>query len=120
MKVEQRFWNKVGDHSDPSKCWLWLAGTIKSGKLRYGQINIDNKCVLAHRFAYELFVGTIPKGMTIDHVKARGCSSTLCVNPAHLEVVTLKVNTLRGNGWGALNARKTYCKRCGQCSEPTS
>ena len=111
MQVEQRFWDKVGDHSDPNACWLWHAGTIKSGKLRYGQININNRCVLAHRFAYELLIGPIPKGMTLDHVKARGCSSTLCVNPAHLEVVTLKSNILRGEGPWAINARKTHCKR---------
>ena len=28
--AEQRFWVKVGPHDDPTKCWLWLAATIKS------------------------------------------------------------------------------------------
>jgi len=47
--------------------------------------------------------------MTIDHVKARGCTSTLCVNPHHLEVVTLKVNILRGNTFQAAKAAQTHC-----------
>lgn len=105
--VEQRFWDKVGHHSDPDACWIWLAGTIKSGKLRYGQINIEHRCVLAHRFAYELLIGPIPKGLTLDHL----CRNTLCVNPKHSEPVTRRVNTLRGNGALALNARKTHCNK---------
>jgi hypothetical protein len=35
--------------------------------------------VLAHRYAYTLLVGPISDGFTIDHVKDRGCTSTLCV-----------------------------------------
>jgi len=58
--VEERFWEKVGPHDDPTKCWL-----------------TDYHVV-------------IPEGMTIDHVKARGCTSTLCVNPHHLEMVSIK------------------------------
>lgn len=50
--------------------------------------------------------------MTIDHVKDRGCVSTLCVNPAHLEAVTMRENNLRGRTNAcAVNARKTLCKR---------
>ena len=71
----------------------------KCGKVRYGP----------HRFAYELLVGPIPKGLTIDHVKSKECISTLCVNPAHLEAVTLRENILRGNGLAAMNAKKTHC-----------
>jgi HNH endonuclease len=37
-----------------------------------------------HRFAWELLNGPIPDGPTIDHL----CRNTLCVKPAHLEVVT--------------------------------
>jgi len=37
--VEDRFWEKVGPHTDPNVCWLWIAGTVKNGPcghLRYG------------------------------------------------------------------------------------
>jgi len=110
--VADRFWEKVGPHDDPTKCWLWIAAVIKSGKLRYGVLRVDGKTVLAHRLSYEMHHHvTIPKGMTIDHVKARGCASTLCVNPHHLEVVTQKVNLLRGDTFQAGNAKKTHCPK---------
>jgi len=111
--VEDRFWEKVGPHTDPNVCWLWIAGTVKNGPcghLRYGTFWVYNKTVYAHRFSYEMYYHvTISEGMTIDHVKARGCTSTLCVNPHHLEVVTLKVNILRGNTFQAAKAAQTHC-----------
>jgi hypothetical protein len=64
--------------------------------------------VLAHRYAYTLLVGPISDGFTIDHVKDRGCISTLCVKaiadehgPAHLEPVTMVENNLRGQSISA-------------------
>ena len=108
--IEENFWEKVGPHDDPTKCWLWLGGTVhNSGKLMYGRFRVGDALILAHRFSYALRFGAIPEDMTIDHVKARGCTSTLCVNPHHLEVVTNKVNVLRGDGPTALNAKKTHC-----------
>lgn len=61
----------------------------------------------AHRVSYETFVGPIPAGLTLDHL----CRNTLCINPAHLEPVTIKENVLRGDGPTARNARKTHCDR---------
>lgn len=43
--------------------------------------------------------------MTVDHL----CRNTSCVNPAHLEAVTNKENTLRGLTVTAINAQKTAC-----------
>lgn len=51
---------------------------------------------MAHRVAYELAIGPIPEGLTIDHVKARGCTRVDCCNPAHLEAVTYAENQHRG------------------------
>ena len=110
--VEERFWEKVGFHDDPTKCWLWL-GTASTGshsKQKYGYLRVDDKMVLVHHISYEMYYHvTIPKGMTIDHVKARGCTNTLCVNPHHLEVVTNKVNILRGIAPSAVHAKATCC-----------
>ena len=113
--VEQRFWEKVGPHDDPTKCWLWTGTKTNINKghhglAQYGVFRVANRTVLAHRLSYEMYHHiTIPEGMTIDHVKARGCISTLCVNPHHLEVVTQKVNVLRGSSPSALHAKKTHC-----------
>lgn len=70
-------------------CWLWL-GTIDSdgyGVLGDGQ----GKNVKAHRTVYELVVGPIPAGLTLDHL----CAMKHCVNPAHLEPVTFAENARR-------------------------
>ena len=109
--VEQRFWEKVGDYSDPIKCWLWTAAsTIGHGKQRYGLFWDGERLVQVHRFSYGMHHHTtIPEGMTIDHVKARGCTSTLCVNPYHLEAVTIKVNVLRGDTLAARHLKATHC-----------
>jgi len=47
--------------------------------------------------------------MTIDHVKERGCTSTLCVNPYHLEAVTNRDNLLRGATLAAKEVKATHC-----------
>ena len=105
--LEQRFWDKVGPHDDPTKCWLWTANT---NGLAYGTFRVGDSTVLAHRLSYEMYHHVvISAGMTIDHVKDSGCVSTLCVNPHHLEMVTNKVNCLRGDGFAAKNARKGSC-----------
>ena len=85
-----------------SPCWRWAMNP----KGRYGQFSVGKqKGLLAHRVAYELFNGPIPAGLTVDHL----CRNTRCVNPAHLEAVTQRVNTLRGTGPIAVNAAKTVC-----------
>jgi hypothetical protein len=48
---------------------------------------------LAHRIAYELVVGPIPGGLTLDHL----CENRACVKPDHLEPVTMIENVKRGN-----------------------
>lgn len=67
----------------------------------------------AHRAAYRLLVGPIPKGHQIDHVKKRGCIWRDCCWPGHLEPVTPRVNTMRGNSFAVANALKDACGACG-------
>lgn len=99
--LADRLWAKV-DKTGP--CWVWTASLNSKG---YGQINVDGRPKLAHRVAFELERGAIPEGMQLDHL----CRNRKCVNPAHLEPVTNKTNTLRGVGPTAVNAAKTECKR---------
>jgi hypothetical protein len=89
---------------DESGCWLWTAAATPGG---YARINYQKRQKYAHRLAYELLVGPIPDGLTIDHL----CRVRNCINPAHLEAVTLRENLLRGNTVAAMHARKTHCPR---------
>lgn len=76
----------------PSGCWLWTGAVTSRG---YGCVSVNGRRELAHRVSYEEHVGAIPDGLTIDHVRDRGCVSKLCINPAHLEPVTGVENTRR-------------------------
>lgn len=83
-------------------CWVFN-GYIGTGG--YGQLTRNGKVQKAHRYFYEMLVGKIPTGLTIDHL----CRNRPCVNPKHLEPVTFKENVLRGISFSAVNARKTHC-----------
>lgn len=89
---------------DSNGCWIWRLRLDKDG---YGQISVQNKTRRAHRVAYEALVGEIPEGLELDHL----CRVRSCVNPEHLEPVTSKENTLRGESFSAVNARKTHCSK---------
>lgn len=95
-----RFWSKVD--MQPQGCWVWTAGRTSNG---YGKFWVDGHTLVAHRLAYQELVGPIPDRMQLDHL----CRNRACVNPAHLEPVTARVNNLRGVGHAALNALKDRC-----------
>lgn len=87
-----------------SGCRIWLEHVNNNG---YGRVHWDGKMVYAHRVAYEYRNGPIPDAMTLDHL----CRVRCCVEPNHLEVVSQKVNTLRGLSPSAFNAKKTHCHK---------
>lgn len=84
-----------------SDCWEWQGNLNPKG---YGK---TGRGAYAHRWFWEYAVGSIPSGMTIDHL----CKNKRCVNPDHLEVVTRAENTLRGDSPASLNKRKTHCPK---------
>ena len=62
-------------------CWQWTGARDPNGYgLFRGNVRITRR---AHRFGYELLVGPIPDGLTLDHL----CRNRGCVDPDHLEVV---------------------------------
>jgi len=89
-----------------SGCWWWTAGRFGGRGGRYGHFALRHGVsVAAHIFAFEQFRYPVPEGLTLDHL----CRNTWCVNPFHLQAVTLKVNVLRGTSFAAVNAKKTHC-----------
>jgi hypothetical protein len=81
-------------------CWLWTGAENEKGYPRSHGKGV-------HRIMYDRFVGTIPKGMEIDHT----CRVRSCVNPRHLEPVTHRENVLRGISFIAERAFASHCKR---------
>lgn len=92
-----------------SGCWLWLGALNNKGyaQLAVAQKRNGTRSELAHRLAFTWAKGPIPTGKVLDHL----CRVTCCVNPDHLDVVTQRVNILRGESLFAKNAVKTHCKR---------
>jgi hypothetical protein len=75
-----------------SVCWIWQGPLNADG---YGFYSYGGSNYNAHRAAYELWRGSIPDGLTIDHL----CRVRSCVNPNHLECVTNEENVRRGKSY---------------------
>lgn len=85
-------------------CDLWTGSKNDQG---YGYLTIDGRRVYAHRVSYQLHVGPIPRGWQVDHL----CRRRNCIQPGHLEAVTNRENTLRGNHPLVVIRRQTHCRR---------
>lgn len=100
-------------------CWVWQGSTNSGG---YGQVHVRHEVGgtsrpgFVHRVGYEALVGPIPDGLQLDHL----CRVRRCWNPAHLEVVTSRVNSLRGEGHPAKNAAKTRCPAGHDITDPAN
>jgi hypothetical protein len=104
-RLPDRFWDKVSPEPNTG-CWLWMAQLNDSG---YGIFRMPRPGrsynARAHRLAFEALVEPIADELVCDHL----CRTRACVNPAHLEPVTHKVNILRGEGPSAANSKVTVC-----------
>lgn len=83
-------------------CHIWTAGRLHSG---YGVFSLRGRRLVAHRVAYEHWIGPIPEGMVLHHE----CRIRPCVNPSHLRPVSTRENLLLGEGVSAVAAKKTHC-----------
>lgn len=97
-----RFMAKVAVGPNADDCWMWTATINASG---YGSFSFGKRASLAHRAAYEMFVGPIPDELEIDHL----CSVRACVNFRHLEVVTHAENVRRTAQRNAIADDRTHC-----------
>jgi len=104
-KETGRIFSKIS--IDPiSGCWNWMGG-LDNG---YGRIYWRGKRYKAHRLIYAWKFKDIPKwkdktSKELDHL----CRNRSCVNPDHLQLVSNKINVIRGISPVAINANKTIC-----------
>ncbi len=86
--AEIRFWQKVSKRR-ADQCWNWTGATSNTG---YGILSVAGVRTYAHRYSWTFLRGPIPDGLVVDH----RCSNRSCVNPAHLEPVSIGENSRRG------------------------
>ena len=102
MNTVSEFWAAVDRSGGPDACWPWLM-SCNASLAGYGQLKWRGKVRRAHRLAYELVVGPIPEGLTLDHTchdpnrcrAGKQCLHRRCCNPGHLEPVTSPENSRR-------------------------
>jgi hypothetical protein len=105
QKEYNRIFSKIS--IDPvTQCWNWTGG-LDNG---YGRIYWRGHRYKAHRLIYIWKYGSIPEWVDknskeADHI----CNNRKCVNPDHLQLVSNKINILRGNTVSGINSRKTLC-----------
>jgi hypothetical protein len=90
IEVEMRRRSGVDYVVNEHGCWIWQLARNSGG---YGVKwdRQERRLVLAHRWHFERLNGPISDGLQVDHL----CKVRLCVNPAHLEAVTPRVNNER-------------------------
>ena len=76
--------------AEATGCWIWTGHKDEKG---YGQFSWRGKARWASRFAYAVFRRPLIKGLTVEHK----CRNPSCVNPWHLELLTVEENTANGN-----------------------
>jgi hypothetical protein len=103
MRLPERFRAKFTCAN--SGCWEWHSTLNGNGYGRYWSGGAQGAWLMAHRFAYEALVGPIPDGLDIDHL----CRNRICVNPAHMEPVTRRENTRRGENHVARYMESDHC-----------
>lgn len=93
--------------TDENGCWIWPGAKANGGYGNVLTLNSDGEYVSRglHRVVYEHRVGPIPDGLDLDHL----CRVPACCNPAHLEPVTHRENTLRGETVPAARSKITHC-----------
>lgn len=102
---------KVDQHVDraagPHACWPWTGTRKDKG---YGQFQLNNRILLAHRASYACATGhdimDQPKILVLH-----GCDNRPCCNPAHLRTGTMRENTADAMERGSWSPPPRHGKR---------
>lgn len=95
-------------------CIIWTGSTSEG----YGRIGDSGANKQTHRVVYETLIGPIPAGLQLDHLchtESATCAGGVqclhrrCVNPLHLEPVTVPENNRRSLNPINKNILKTHC-----------
>lgn len=111
-----RFWEKV---NKTDSCWLWTGATCGGGYGKFFTHTRKGRGVFAqaHRFAYELAHGPVPRHLHVCH-DCPGGDNPLCVNPSHMFLGTDRDNSddkirkgrgNRGERHGMTNLTQAQC-----------
>lgn len=95
MPRAKTFWSLVDKNT---LCWLWRGSKRADG---YGIYRGKR----AHRIAYTLLIGSIPRNMELHHKPT--CPKNY-VNPDHLQLVTRRNHP---DSAPSINRNKTHCPR---------
>lgn len=78
--IETRYLYNVLCGLHPNDCWQWLSYYSSRGAPMVWQTVGKRRQIRAHRIAWKIFKGPIPKG----HVVSNSCQDPACTNPLHL------------------------------------
>lgn len=113
MTPEERYAKYVRE-GDGDECWEWLGHHDPAG---YGMVTGETGVMTqAHRWVYRYHGGTTVAHAPLDH----RCRNKGCVNPAHLEPVTIRENTNRGPSGALGREMRQTCKRGHDMTDPAN
>lgn len=80
----------------PKGCHIYTGPKKPTGRkkvINYGRVQINNKRYYVHILSVmiHLRINVIPRGKVVSH----RCHTSLCVNPEHLSLETIKLNNQR-------------------------
>jgi hypothetical protein len=87
IKIEEKYKNRFYQRyivNTKTNCWEWSGTKLSNG---YGSLRANKNTFLAHRVSFSLF-NDLEEFDVIDHI----CNNRSCVNPEHLQEVTLIQN----------------------------
>lgn len=76
-------------------CWEWQAGRFQGkqyGMFYWGVVSGKEVMMQAHRAAWAIFRGDLPKARKLDGCVLHKCNNPPCVNPDHLYIGTHQDN----------------------------